>query len=75
MISAERYDVAVNGSPTDATGLRRLGALAFTHQLLELSPAHLTSISIHEQVTGELRASWTRQSDGWSAHGVLGWLS
>lgn len=75
MTTVERYDVCVNGTPTDAVALRRLGALAFAHELLRAAPQRLTSISIFEHVTGEPRACWFRESGGWQAVSVAEWLS
>ncbi|MDB4989834.1 MAG: hypothetical protein JWN04_5012 [Myxococcaceae bacterium] len=74
-MTCERYDVSVNGQSTDAVGLRRLGALAFTHRLLQASPAAVQTIVINEQVTGEVRASWSRRAAGWSTQSVAGWMT
>ena len=76
MSQFERYEVSVDGHPTQAVGVDRVGALAFATSVLDgIWSGAVTSVSIYEQATGEFRACWVRGSSRWFRMSVPGWLS
>lgn len=64
----------VCGSPIVSVGLSRLSAIAEAFYLLDWLSEWNDCVSIHEEVTGEVRACWLRSRNGWTAQCVDGWL-
>ncbi len=77
-VENERYIVDVDNAPTLAVDLGRLAALAFAHRAICASAiaSGRHTVSIREQLTGELRASWAGTALGWRLTcSVPEWLS